>query len=141
MNLCRHPIWIFLQSLEVTTLDGEHDNSYTRHFEHTTFRTKTKSRRFVQKPQPNISYKNQKNRHFVQNPKPDISDKNQNTKFRKKTKTRHFVQKRNPTFRTKTKPDTSYKNIMITYPLDFTSPQLSCKKLCGIFFKMFYYRH
>ena len=29
---------------------------------------------------------------------------------RTKTKTRHFVQKRNQTFRTKPKPDISYKN-------------------------------
>ena len=47
-----------------------------------------------------------------------ISYKNQNKTFRTKAKpdisykneTRHFVQKRNQTFRTKTKPDISYKN-------------------------------
>ena len=47
----------------------------------------------------------------------DISYKNQNQTFRTKSKpdisykseTRHFVQKRNQTFRRKTKPDISYK--------------------------------
>ena len=53
--------------------DWGHDSSHTRHFVHTTSRTKTKTRHFVQKrnqtfrtrTKPDISYKNE-TRHFVQ---------------------------------------------------------------------------
>ena len=42
---------------------GGHDNSYSRHFVHTTFRTETKTRHFVQK----------RNQTFRTKTKPDIS--------------------------------------------------------------------
>ena len=47
-----------------------HDNSYTRHFVHTTFRThgisyKNQNQTFRTKAKPDISYKNE-TRHFVQ---------------------------------------------------------------------------
>ena len=56
----------FLLDEHFKTEIGEHDNSYTRHFVHTTFRTKTKTWHFVQnrnstfctKMKPDISYKN-----------------------------------------------------------------------------------
>ena len=66
------PAWIDLLTYNITPSRG-HDNSYTRHFVHTTSGTKTQTRHFVQK----------RNQTFRSKTKPDISYKNE---------TRHFVQ-------------------------------------------------